>query len=185
MQGVEDRQSTSSVFENIKEENGKGRASTVKMSLRSLFGGCTENQFHEVVDEYLTSQVHFDTGERVHRVFMKSSKNDLFDLPYHKRALIRDDDQTVYRKSVETLMDSLRRRRRKKYEMTETSRVVVKQYPEVRGLRFDPETRKYLNRDVMSAVSIAKLRVMEMLGYGRPMAFSRNNCYKAALGACC
>ena len=50
-----------------------------------------------------------------------------------------------------------------------------KGYPkEVRGLRFSPERRMFLNRDIQSAVTIARLRVME-LGASpmRPRLFSR------------
>lgn len=47
-------------------------------------------------------------------------------------------------------------------------------YPEVRGLRFCNETRKYVDRDLTAAMTIARLRVMEILGLGRPAPFARN-----------
>ena len=44
-------------------------------------------------------------------------------------------------------------------------------YPEVRGLRFCPERRLYLDRDRESAVAIARLRTLELLGKPRPAPF--------------
>lgn len=45
----------------------------------------------------------------------------------------------------------------------------------VRGLRFVPETRMYHDRDKSSALAIGRLRVMELLGQGRPAPF----CYSS------
>jgi len=44
-------------------------------------------------------------------------------------------------------------------------------YPEVRGLRFCPERRLYLDRDRESAVAIARLRTLELQGKPRPAPF--------------
>jgi hypothetical protein len=46
-------------------------------------------------------------------------------------------------------------------------------YPEVRGLRFVPEMRMYLDRDKSSALAIGRLRCMELLGRARPAPFCR------------
>eukprot|EP00955_Chlamydomonas_euryale_P054231 355746-Chlamydomonas_euryale.AAC.3 len=46
-------------------------------------------------------------------------------------------------------------------------------YPEVRGLRFVPETRKFHDRVRMAAISIARLRVLELTCGGRPVCFIR------------
>jgi hypothetical protein len=43
---------------------------------------------------------------------------------------------------------------------------------EVRGLRFSPERRLFLNRDAHAAVTIARLHVMELCGLGRPRPFA-------------
>ena len=55
----------------------------------------------------------------------------------------------------------------------------IKRYPEVRGLRFSPETSTYSDRDRSYALTIARLHCMELLGLGRPLPFSR------CKGACC
>lgn len=46
-------------------------------------------------------------------------------------------------------------------------------YPEVRGLRFSPERRMYLDRDREAARTIARLRTQELLGLDRPAPFCR------------
>lgn len=46
-------------------------------------------------------------------------------------------------------------------------------YPEIRGLRFCTERRKFFGRDVSAAETIARLRVMELEGKPRPHVFSR------------
>ena len=47
-------------------------------------------------------------------------------------------------------------------------------YPEVRGLRFCPEKRLYLDRDRESAITIARLRTQALLGRKRPAPFHRS-----------
>ena len=51
--------------------------------------------------------------------------------------------------------------------------VALPRYPEVRGPRFVPETRMYRARDKSSALAIARLRCMELLGRPRPAPFCR------------
>lgn len=46
-------------------------------------------------------------------------------------------------------------------------------FQEVRGLRFDPETRMYLDRDRTAAETIGRLRVCELRGWPRPAPFRR------------
>ena len=61
------------------------------------------------------------------------------------------------------------------------------QYPEVRGLRFCPKCRSYLDRDVASARAIGVLGVMKMLTNSRPSCFSRpikTKSKEAALTGC-
>jgi hypothetical protein len=50
----------------------------------------------------------------------------------------------------------------------------ILRYPEVRGLRFSPEQRKHLDRDRQAALTIARLRCMELRGLGRPSAFAHS-----------
>lgn len=46
-------------------------------------------------------------------------------------------------------------------------------YPEVRGLRFCPEDRKFRDRDVEAALTIGRLCCMKLQGHGRPRPFCR------------
>ena len=46
-------------------------------------------------------------------------------------------------------------------------------FTEVRGLRFCPETRMYIDRDVDSAIAIGRLRTVDLLGRARPTPFTR------------
>ena len=46
-------------------------------------------------------------------------------------------------------------------------------YPMIRGLRFSPENKAYLDRDREAALTIGKLLCTEILGLGRPQVFSK------------
>jgi hypothetical protein len=50
----------------------------------------------------------------------------------------------------------------------------TQRYPEVRGLRFSPESSMYFDRDRSAALTIARLRCMELKGLGRPLPFDRS-----------
>ncbi len=50
----------------------------------------------------------------------------------------------------------------------------AQRYPEVRGLRFSPESSMYFDRDRSAALTIARLRCMELRGLGRPLPFDRS-----------
>lgn len=56
------------------------------------------------------------------------------------------------------------------HEEDERGKHIVR-YPEVRGLRFCPEDRKFRDRDLQSALAIGKLCCMRLLNLGRPRAF--------------
>ena len=51
----------------------------------------------------------------------------------------------------------------------------IERYPEVRGLRFSPETCIYSDRDRSSALTIARLHCMELMGLGRPLPFAHSS----------
>jgi hypothetical protein len=54
-----------------------------------------------------------------------------------------------------------------------TTKKVDVRFPEVGGLRFCPERRLFLNRDLEAACTIARLRVLELTGKARPLPFWR------------
>jgi hypothetical protein len=51
----------------------------------------------------------------------------------------------------------------------------IERYPVVRGLRFSPETCIYSDRDRSSALTIARLHCMELMGLGRPLPFAHSS----------
>jgi hypothetical protein len=124
-----------------------------------------------VVDERYTSQMHWDTGRRFERVYMCSGKNDLLHLPYEANAVVPQERITrVLRLNKKLVMERAAMRRRRR-PVGPTQPAAVTKYPEVRGLRFVTETRKYLSRDVTSAIAIARLRVLELSGLERPEVY--------------
>jgi len=44
-------------------------------------------------------------------------------------------------------------------------------YPEVRGLQFCPEKKKFVSRDKANAGTIARLAMMQLNGWARPAAW--------------
>lgn len=140
----------------------------------------------EVVDEHLTSQIDWESGSRFDRVFMRTTKNELLHFPYAQAThtcLPPEADQVRSLRARLKLENTYRRQwRRPGGELSDEAEngglagcagQRRPAYPEVRGLRFVPETRKYLNRDKASALAIARLRVLELSGHARPRVYSR------------
>ena len=50
----------------------------------------------------------------------------------------------------------------------------MRRHPEVRGLRFCPESGKFYDRDAKAAVTVGRLCVMKLTGAGRPAPFCRS-----------
>jgi hypothetical protein len=130
-----------------------------------------------LVDECMTSQMHWETATRFDKVYMRRDKNDLFHLPYAQSSRVSQDspDQEPVRKLTAALFrERCRRRGRQRCSEVDDQADLSSdgiRYPEVRGLRFVPETRKYLDRDVAAAMSIARLQVLHLSGVARPVAF--------------
>jgi hypothetical protein len=55
-----------------------------------------------------------------------------------------------------------------------TGQKIKERYPEVRGLRFLPESGMFVDRDRSAALTIARLLCMELKGLGRPLPFHRS-----------
>ena len=154
-----------------------------------------------VVDESLTTKVGWETGKPKDAVYRlpgerpqsagKGLTHTLVELghtPYSKNNLmpkVRDDHlEAVEQFNAERLKAVKRRRCGIPFEASgaseEKENVATEvggkkkseaRYPEVRGLRFCPERRLYLDRDRESAVAIARLRTLELLGKPRPAPF--------------
>lgn len=124
-----------------------------------------------VTDESNTSRVNFETGAAMHNVYMRRDKNDLF--ASAAPVPVAPGNADAVRALLLRLRDEGCRRRRCRLPVPvpANSAAPRMRHPEVRGLRFVPETRMLLDRDVCAAQSIARLRVLELVEGGRPAAF--------------
>lgn len=141
----------------------------------------------QLVDEFRTSAYCWETGQRngkVYRIIDEEGKvsglqclgpdGDRPPVPEAKRAGVKLWlERAAYRskmrrggrgESSEKSVPEADRRRGKERGNT---------YPEIRGLRFCTERRKFFGRDVSAAETIARLRVLELKGEARPQPFSR------------
>jgi hypothetical protein len=137
-------------------------------------------------DEFRTTVMEWESGQRKHAVYR---------MPGYKRALGHIEDgkmmPAVPKKEVDTVncYVAMKKARTKAWrsgtdmgQATATFTPVRAiddwrfgdtRYPEVRGLRFSTKTRSYLDRDLSSARTIARLRTLELTGRPRPAEFSR------------
>ena len=135
-----------------------------------------------VVDESFTTKVSSDTGgvkELVYRCLAADNTVIVGHCP-------GKDPPTVpmaIRPQYEVVRESTKRKnkaRRGGTNFTQPQYInanpfVPTRYIEVRSLRFCPELRKYVDRDTESSITIAKLRVLEILGIPRPQVFCRGD----------
>ena len=135
-----------------------------------------------VVDESFTTKVSSDTGrtkELVYRCLAADGTVIVGHCP-------GKDPPTVpmaIRPQYEVVRESTKRKNKARRGGTNFTQppyinanpFVPTRYIEVRSLRFCPELRKYVDRDVESSITIAKLRVLEILGIPRPQVFCRGD----------
>jgi hypothetical protein len=151
----------------------------------SMFSSCKRIFKDQVVitDEFRTTKVSWETGTVSEHVYKKPSivtDNDGKiklgpETLHHTNNSIPDVDPQdelalwVYntRKRVQDT------HRKGGFVETTVNKSLEKRYPEVRGLRFSPETNMYFDRDRSAALTIARLRCMESQGLGRPLPFTR------------
>jgi hypothetical protein len=143
-------------------------------------------------NEHKTTAVEYESGERkeaVYRVLTKDvdvktgrSKVSLgHTTDMKKMPIVMADHVEAVMEHLEVARQKARRRRgatdigleversNKGVEVEEKDRAL--RYPEIRGLRFSPEKRIYLDRDREAASTIARLRTIELLGRQRPTPF--------------
>ena len=147
----------------------------------------------KVVDEYNTTKVDWETGETkelVYRVISLAEGQELDD-PYglltglslghiagKTPPLAPARDRAVLARYKQLLKDKNKvRRGGMPGELPDRwwpprEDPLENRFPEIRSLRFCPKLCKYVDRDA-SAIAIARLRVMELLGRARPTPFAR------------
>ncbi len=146
-----------------------------------------------VVDEFHTTLVGWETGKAKEAVYRlpgerpltagKGLTHSLVQLGHipckHKMPTVCKRDIGAVKTFREEQRKALKLRRGgRPFEASgakeEKNSKDAERYPEVRGLRFCPERRLYLDRDRESAVAIARLRTLELLGKLRPSPFHRS-----------
>jgi hypothetical protein len=75
-------------------------------------------------------------------------------------------DLALYKRYISNLPEEVQERTERNMQREKQPR-----FPQVRGLRFCPEIRNYLDRDAAAACTIGRLRLMEILKQGRPQPF--------------
>lgn len=142
-----------------------------------------------LVDESMTSQVSWESKvrfEKVYKVFV-GEKEFLHHTTDKKGAPFVSDSenvQDVINRKAKMKIKACIRRGGKARDVPlapipgadakeEASKNV--RHINVRGLLFCPERRMYFSRDEQSAEAIAGLRIIEMMGKGRPSLFRRTN----------
>jgi hypothetical protein len=152
-----------------------------------------------VTDEFRSTAVSWETGLRKDAVYKKvESKETYFTDDGKERTrfvctlghtaekcmpLVSESKRAL----VQEYVDHFKRKRRVqrcggvepkecdvKHEETPKEEAYALRYPEVRGLRFCPERRIYLNRDAKAAEVIGRLRTTELMGKARPLQFHRS-----------
>lgn len=132
-------------------------------------------------NEAYSTAMCWETGERKATVYRVIDELGNLSLGYafHANEIpeVHGEERLVeFAKYMASLKEKNRRRGwvvERKGEMEQSER--TQRYPEVRGLRFCPERRKFVGRDVEAAITIGRLRMFELLNPGlRPKPFCRS-----------
>lgn len=150
----------------------------------SMFSSCNrifKNQV-AITNEFRTTKVSWETGAVSEKVYkqpsiivgddgkIKLGPETLHHTRHSIPAVEPRDDLAVW--VYNTRKKAQDKHRKGGFVDTTVHKSAEKWYPEVRGLRFSPETRMYFDRDRSAALTIARLRCMELQGLGRPIPFT-------------
>jgi hypothetical protein len=144
---------------------GKGEMSA---PISATFKSCKRIFDTVVENEYGTSKNEWTTGKEVRAVYKRLKKGDKRQvLESFGNCHVKGRSPIVHDEEESILV-------RNYYARTRNIKPKANvHYPEIRGLRFLPEIRKYVDRDQMSSLAIARLAVMRMTTQTRPQVFSR------------
>lgn len=124
-------------------------------------------------DESHSTKNSWETGAVKGRVYMRADRT-LGHTNEDKTPVVPENEKAAVMQLINDIAEKRRSTRGGGSREPFKPRGGQLRYPEVRGLRFCNETRKYVDRDLTAAMTIARLRVMEILGLGRPAPFARN-----------
>jgi hypothetical protein len=131
------------------------------------------------MDEYRTTAVSWKSGTYKETVYRKFDENGMASLHHVPRGrkipFVPDNERARVRAYLEKTKVKNKHRKGGLIQPATSDDGKKFRYPEVRGLRFSEEDCMFCDRDGESAVCIARLRVMELLGRQRPYPFNRRN----------
>lgn len=134
------------------------------------------------VDECNTTRISWGSGaekEKVYRRIVNASPHTLEHTTNQKAPVADAASQPVVRAWLDRARAKAKRRRGgsdrpdDQHHHPPPQAGAPVRFPEVRGLRFCPERRKFIDRDLDAALTIARLYVLELLDRPRPAAFRR------------
>lgn len=140
-----------------------------------------------VTDESNSTKVEWSTGvakHLVYAVFERDAAGTLWrkvaHTPGKRTPIVPAAQQADVQEEMDKRRDAAKRRRggmtsaptAATHDVDAVAPATLR-YPEIRGLRFSPERRMYLDRDREAARTIARLRTQELLGLNRPAPFCR------------
>jgi hypothetical protein len=130
-------------------------------------------------DEYGTTKYDFETATETKKVYktmkLNNTTNKIEDTFHHchnkqRSPIVKPEDLQVVKEYYERIKQK-KKTRKKPPDPNEQE--IVYHYPEIRGLRFCPESRNYVDRDRKSSGCIGRLAVLRMTTQSRPAIFSR------------
>ena len=151
---------------------------------KRIFNG--EKEAVDVVSEFRSTMVGWKSGKKKEIVYKKLSlnaDNEFRETLHHtsdsKAPFVSKEDETALFAYNERKRCQGKHRRgggsvtvKSYFQDTEEQGKPTKlRYPEVRGLRFSKEDGMYLDRDREAAMTIGRLRCMELMGLPRPYPF--------------
>jgi hypothetical protein len=154
---------------------------------RRIFG----NKNVTVTDEYMSTKGDFETGEMKEAAYLKVGGEKKEDGTWeftnvlchtNSKYMPKVEEKDIEAVKAYSAMAKEKNKARRKGQ--DVSKVKVlhaeeketmgsRNYPEVRGLRFSTKRRIYVGRDLSAAMTIARLRTLEMTGKKRPSLFCR------------
>jgi hypothetical protein len=154
---------------------GKGEVSVPTTgayhSCRRVFG----KKRVSATPEFNSTKVKWETGKVKHRVYKRYFVRDEAGPGGMMTPMVREQLCSIKPGSITPrldpsqlalmeMMNVKRLERNRSFKMCQPWVQVVPRFPEVRGLRFCPETRMYYDRDIEAAIAIGRLSILRRRG---------------------
>ena len=154
---------------------GKGEVSVPTTgayhSCRRIFG----NKHVSAIPEFNSTKVKWETGQVKHRVYKRYFVREEAGPGGMMTPMVREQLCSIKPGSITPrldpsqlalmeMMNVKRLERNRSFKTCQPWVQVVPRFPEVRGLRFCPETRMYYDRDIEAAIAIGRLSILRRRG---------------------